>query len=125
VDIGTARCDFPGGDANDLYQSGRKLLSFPDHFKIWTGHDYPPDGRSGPMPWVSVADHKKLNKHLKETITEEEFVTLRKERDALLAAPKLLHQSLQVNIRAGHLPEPTRFGHRLLHVPLKLTGEGW
>ncbi|KXG45611.1 uncharacterized protein PGRI_033780 [Penicillium griseofulvum] len=125
VDIGTARCDFPGGDANDLYQSGRKLLSFPDHFKIWTGHDYPPDGRSGPMPWVSVADHKKLNKHLKETITKEEFVTLRKERDALLAAPKLLHQSLQVNIRAGHLPEPTKFGHRLLHVPLKLTGEGW
>ncbi|KAJ5383112.1 hypothetical protein N7517_001023 [Penicillium concentricum] len=125
VDIGTARCDFPGGDANDLYQSGRKLLSFPDHFKIWTGHDYPPDGRSDPVPWVSVQDHKKLNKHLKESICEEEFVTLRKKRDAGLAAPKLLHQSLQVNIRAGHLPSPTKFGHRLLHVPLKFTGEAW
>ncbi|KAJ5494488.1 hypothetical protein N7463_010575 [Penicillium fimorum] len=125
VDIGTARCDFPGGDANDLYQSARKLLSFPDHFKIWTGHDYPPDGRNEPVPWVSVQDHKKLNKHLKENICEEEFVTLRKERDAGLAAPRLLHQSLQVNIRAGHLPSPTKFGLRLLHVPLKVTGEAW
>ncbi|KAF7527973.1 hypothetical protein PCG10_001907 [Penicillium crustosum] len=124
VDIGTARCDFPGGDANDLFRSGRKLLSLPDHFKIWTGHDYPPDGRD-PVPWVSVQGHKKLNKHLKDGISEEEFVTLRKERDAGLAAPKLLHQSLQVNIRAGHLPAPTKFGHRLLHIPLKLTGEAW
>ncbi|KAJ5517160.1 hypothetical protein N7527_008720 [Penicillium freii] len=124
VDIGTARCDFPGGDANDLFRSGRKLLSLPDHFKIWTGHDYPPEGRD-PVPWVSVQGHKKLNKHLKDGISEEEFVTLRKERDAGLAAPKLLHQSLQVNIRAGHLPSPTKFGHRLLHLPLKLTGEAW
>ncbi|OQD63135.1 hypothetical protein PENPOL_c010G06116 [Penicillium polonicum] len=124
VDIGTARCDFPGGDANDLFRSGRKLLSLPDHFKIWTGHDYPPEGRD-PVPWVSVQGHKELNKHLKDGISEEEFVTLRKERDAGLAAPKLLHQSLQVNIRAGHLPSPTKFGHRLLHLPLKLTGEAW
>jgi hypothetical protein len=78
-----------------------------------------------PFPRVSVHDHKKLNKHLKDGISEEEFVTLRKERDAGLAAPKLLHQSLQVNIRAGHLPSPTKFGHRLLHLPLKLTGEAW
>ncbi|KAJ5951155.1 uncharacterized protein N7479_009568 [Penicillium vulpinum] len=125
VDIGTARCDFPGGDANDLFQSGRKLLSLPEHFKIWTGHDYPPEGGRDPMPWVSVQDHKKLNKHLKDGISEEEFVSLRKERDAGLAAPKLLHQSLQVNIRAGRLPSPTKFGYRLLHVPLKLTGEAW
>ncbi|KAF9249118.1 hypothetical protein DTO006G1_8721 [Penicillium roqueforti] len=125
VDIGTARCDFPGGDANDLFRSGRKLLSLPDHFKIWTGHDYPPEGRSDPVPWVSVQDHKKLNKHLKDGISEEEFVTLRKERDAGLAAPRLLHQSLQINIRAGRLPSPTNFGYRLLHLPLKLTGEAW
>ncbi|KAJ5158925.1 uncharacterized protein N7500_008576 [Penicillium coprophilum] len=124
-DIGTARCDFPGGDANDLYQSGRKLLSFPDRFKIWTGHDYPPAERGVPVPWVSVQDHKLLNKHLNDSISEEEFVALRKERDAGLAAPKLLHQSLQINIRAGHLPSPTKFGHRLLHVPLKVTGEAW
>lgn len=125
MDIGTARCDFPGGDANDLFRSGRKLLSLPDHFKIWTGHDYPPEGRSDPVPWVSVQDHKKLNKHLKDGISEEEFVTLRKERDAGLAAPRLLHQSLQINIRAGRLPSPTNFGYRLLHLPLKLTGEAW
>ncbi|QQK46658.1 Beta-lactamase-like [Penicillium digitatum] len=124
VDIGTARCDFPGGDANDLFRSGRKLLSLPDHFKIWTGHDYPPEGRD-PVAWVSVQDHKKLNKHLKDGIGEEEFVALRKERDAGLEAPKLLHQSLQVNIRAGHLPLPSKFGHRLLHLPMKLTGEAW
>ncbi|OQE16509.1 hypothetical protein PENFLA_c027G08431 [Penicillium flavigenum] len=123
VDIGTARCDFPGGDANDLFRSGRKLLSLSDHVKIWTGHDYPPQGRSDPVPWMSVQDHKKLNKHLKDGISEEEFVALRKERDAGLAAPKLLHQSLQINIRAGRLPSPTKFGQRLLHLPLKLTEE--
>ncbi|CAG7990897.1 unnamed protein product [Penicillium nalgiovense] len=123
VDIGTARCDFPGGDANDLFRSGRKLLSLSDHVKIWTGHDYPPQGRTDPVPWVSVQDHKMLNKHLKDGISEEEFVTLRKERDAGLAAPKLLHQSLQINIRAGRLPSPTKFGQRLLHLPLKLKEE--
>ena len=95
MDIGTARCDFPGGDANDLFRSGRKLLSLSDHVKIWTGHDYPPQGRGDPVPWMSVQDHKKLNKHFKDGISEEEFVALRKERDAGLAEPKLLHQSLQ------------------------------
>jgi glyoxylase-like metal-dependent hydrolase (beta-lactamase superfamily II) len=123
VDIGTARCDFPGGDANDLFRSGRKILSLSDNVKIWTGHDYPPQGRSDPVPWMSVQDHKKLNKHFKDGINEEEFVALRKERDAGLAEPKLLHQSLQINIRAGRLPSPTKFGQRLLHLPLKLTGE--
>lgn len=125
MDIGTARCDFPGGNAKDLFQSCRKLLSLPDHVKIWIGHDYPPQGRNGPVPWMSVQDHKKLNKHLKDGISEEEFVTLRNERDAGLAAPKLLHQSLQINIRAGRLPLPTNSGYRLLHLPLKLTGEAW
>ncbi|KAJ5459223.1 hypothetical protein N7530_011167 [Penicillium desertorum] len=123
VDIGTARCDFPGGDANDLFRSGRKILSLSDNVKIWTGHDYPPQGRSDPVPWMSVQDHKKLNKHFKDGINEEEFVALRKERDAGLAEPKLLHQSLQINIRAGRLPSPTKFGQRLLHLPLKLTEE--
>ncbi|KAJ6190396.1 hypothetical protein N7519_000417 [Penicillium mononematosum] len=105
VDIGTARCDFPGGNANDLFRSGRKLLSLSDHVKIWTGHDYPP--QDGVTPCLG----------------EEEFVALRKERDAGLAEPKLLHQSLQINIRAGRLPSPTKFGQRLLHLPLKLTEE--
>lgn len=125
ADIGTARCDFPGGDAKDLFQSGRKLLSFPGHVKIWTGHDYPPDGRTDPVPWLSVREHRELNKHLKDGMSEEEFVAVRKERDEKLAAPRLLHQSLQINIRAGRLPAPTEAGHRLLHVPLKIGGEGW
>lgn len=74
---------------------------------------------------MSVEDHKAENKHLKTGITEDEFVYLRKERDANLAEPKLLHQSLQVNIRAGHLPGPTKTGHRMLHLPLKLKGVEW
>ncbi|KAB2573653.1 metallo-beta-lactamase domain protein [Lasiodiplodia theobromae] len=122
VDIGTARCDFPGGSADDLFRSGKKLLSLPDHVKIWTGHDYPPDGRTDPVPWMSVRDHRAQNKHLKDGVTHEAFVAQRKERDAQLAAPRLLHQSLQVNIRAGHPPEPTESGHRFLHLPLKLQG---
>ncbi|KAJ5348475.1 uncharacterized protein N7506_001728 [Penicillium brevicompactum] len=125
ADIGTARCDFPGGDAKDLFQSGRKLLDLPGHFKIWTGHDYPPEGRTEPVPWLSVREHRELNKHLKDGMSEEHFVALRKERDEKLAAPRLLHQSLQINIRAGRLPAPTEAGHRLLHVPLKIAGEGW
>ncbi|KAJ5985200.1 hypothetical protein N7499_008522 [Penicillium canescens] len=123
TDIGTARCDFPGGSARDLYASGRKLLSLPDHYKIWTGHDYPPEGRSEPVPWMSVRDHKRLNKHLKEGICEEEFVALRRERDGGLKAPRLLHQSLQINIRAGRLPKVEESGFRFLHVPLVVGGE--
>ncbi|KAJ9269273.1 hypothetical protein DTO212C5_4545 [Paecilomyces variotii] len=124
VDIGTARCDFPGGSANDLYNSGRKLLSLPDHVKIWPGHDYPPEGR-GPAPWISVKAHREKNTHLNDKVTEDEFVTFRKERDAKLAEPRLLHQSLQMNIRAGRLPKPTESGHRMLHLPLKLRGLEW
>ncbi|KAE8316118.1 beta-lactamase-like protein [Aspergillus transmontanensis] len=125
ADIGTARCDFPGGSAHSLFNSGRKLLSLPDHVRIWTGHDYPPEGRATPIPWLSVQDHKSQNKHLKDGITEEEFVSLRQERDAKLAEPRLLHQSLQINIRAGQLPKPTEAGHRMLHVPLKLGDVKW
>lgn len=77
------------------------------------------------MPWMSVQEHRKLNKHLKDGISEEQFVALRRERDAGLAAPKLLHQSLQINIRAGRLPQPTDAGLRLLHVPLKIGTDGW
>ncbi|KAF2799278.1 Metallo-hydrolase/oxidoreductase [Melanomma pulvis-pyrius CBS 109.77] len=125
ADIGTARCDFPGGSAVDLWNSARTLLALPDHTKIWTGHDYPPDGRSEPMPYMSVKDHKEQNKHLKDSITEEKFLAMRKERDASLAAPRLLDQSLQINIRGGRLPEPTEAGQRLLHLPLKLKGAEW
>ena len=72
------------------------------------------------MAWMSVGGHKKQNKHLKDGTTEEQFVRLRTERDSALAAPKLLHQSLQINVRGGHLPKPTESGHRMLHIPLKV-----
>ncbi|GFF43298.1 probable metallo-hydrolase BURPS1710b_2304 [Aspergillus lentulus] len=124
-DIGTARCDFPGGSARSLYQSGRKVLDLPDHVRIWTGHDYPPEERKEPVPSLSVQDHRRQNKHLKNGVTEEEFVALRKERDSKLAEPRLLHQSLQMNIRAGRLPTPTESGQQLLHLPLKLKGLTW
>ncbi|KAH6996039.1 beta-lactamase-like protein [Ilyonectria sp. MPI-CAGE-AT-0026] len=125
ADLGTARCDFPGGSASSLFNSGRRLLSLPDHVKIWTGHDYPPEERGAPAPWMSVKDHKAQNKHLRDGITEEEFVALRKKRDATLGEPRLIHQSLQVNIRAGHLPKANEAGHRLLHVPMKQKGVEW
>ncbi|KAL1955961.1 hypothetical protein VTO42DRAFT_7946 [Malbranchea cinnamomea] len=125
ADIGTARCDFPGGSAENLYKSGRRLLELPDHIKIWTGHDYPPADRGKPVPWMTVKDHKRQNKHLKFGISEDEFVALRKERDAKLAAPKLLHQSLQMNIRAGRLPKATESGSRMLHLPLNLDNVQW
>ena len=125
VDIGTARCDFPGGSANSLYNSGRKLLELADNVKIWTGHDYPPAGREKPVPWMSVQEHKQRNAHIKDGITEQAFVALRTERDAKLAAPRLLHQSLQMNIRGGRLPKPTDVGFRMLHLPLKLECKEW
>ncbi|KAM7182765.1 beta-lactamase-like protein [Rhypophila sp. PSN 637] len=125
ADIGTARCDFPGGSAHQLYTSGRRLLSLPDHVKIWTGHDYPPEGGRAPLAFMTVAEHREKNKHLREGIQEDAFVAMRNERDASLGAPRLLHQSLQTNIRAGHLPRPTeKHGDRLFHVPVKVKGGG-
>lgn len=97
----------------------------PDHVKIWTGHDYPPEGRDAPVPWMTVQQHKEQNKHLKAGVTEDDFVALRQARDAQLAAPKLLHQSLQINIRGGRLPKPSATGYRLLRLPLQLKGIEW
>lgn len=119
ADIGTARCDFPGGDASALYKSGRKLLSLPDHVKIWTGHDYPPKDRK-PMPFMTVEEHKKQNKHLREGVTEQDFVAMRNQRDSALGAPRLIHPSLQMNIRSGRLPKPTSSGQQMLHLPLNI-----
>ncbi|OJJ86968.1 MBL fold metallo-hydrolase [Aspergillus glaucus CBS 516.65] len=125
ADIGTARCDFPGGSARDMFQSGRKLLGLADEVKIWTGHDYPPQGREGPRPWMSVREHRRHNKHLMDGTTLEAYVAMREERDAKMSEPKLLHPSLQINIRAGQLPKPTPSGHRMLHLPLKSEGVAW
>ncbi|KAK4167505.1 putative beta-lactamase hydrolase-like protein [Cladorrhinum sp. PSN259] len=124
VDIGTARCDFPGGSAHSLYKSARKLLSLPDHVKVWTGHDYPPEGERDPVPYVTVGGHRQMNRHVKDGMTEDEFVAMRNERDSHLAAPRLLHESLQVNVRAGRLPKENEAGMRLLKVPVKVKGMG-
>jgi len=123
--LGTARCDFPGGSAQALYQSARKLLSLPDNVKVWTGHDYPVEGERGPEPWTSVGEHRARNKHIRDGVSEEEFVEMRSERDKNLAAPRLVHESLQVNIRAGQLPKADEAGMRTFKLPLKVQGEGW
>ncbi|RKU48937.1 hypothetical protein DL546_009261 [Coniochaeta pulveracea] len=126
-DVGSARCDFPGGNSHQLYESVQKLLSLPDDFKIWTGHDYPPggDSRTEPKPYQTVAEQAEANKHVKKGVPESDFVQWRNGRDASLAEPKLLHQSLQFNIRAGRLPTPSVSGDRLVHVPLRIAGETW
>jgi hypothetical protein len=99
----------------------------PGHVKVWTGHDYPPGGddRTEPLAYTTVAEQKRSNKHLKDGVAEPDFVNWRAERDASLAAPKLLHQSLQFNIRAGRLPKPTASGDILLHLPLQLKTSKW
>ncbi|EAA32947.2 Metallo-hydrolase/oxidoreductase [Neurospora crassa] len=118
-EIGSARCDFPGGDAHALYNSVQTLFSLPAHYRIYTGHDYPSADSRSPQPYTTVADQKRLNKHLKEGTTKDQFVTWRQERDSGLAEPKLLHQALQVNVRAGRMPK-----NGMLKVPLKMPG-GW
>ncbi|KAL4789356.1 beta-lactamase-like protein [Aspergillus venezuelensis] len=122
TDLGTARADFPGGSAEHLYASGRKLLDLPDHVRVWVGHDYP-SGNREPVPYMTVAEHKRENKHLKEGVSEKEFVKMRTERDGSLAAPKLLHPSLQINIRGGKLPRETGSGLSMVHLPLKVQGK--
>ncbi|KAK0714826.1 beta-lactamase-like protein [Lasiosphaeris hirsuta] len=131
TDVGSARCDFPDGNAHELFSSISKLFSLPDSFKIWTGHDYPPGGEAGrmaPLAYTTVAEQKQSNKHIKVGTTEDEFVQWRNQRDSGLAEPRLVHQALQFNIRAGHLPAPadTPNGDQFLHVPIKLpAGDVW
>jgi glyoxylase-like metal-dependent hydrolase (beta-lactamase superfamily II) len=102
-DYGTARCDFPGGSARDLYASIQRLLALPPTTRLFMCHDYPPNGRE-PRYETSVAEERANNVLVHAGITEREFVTARQTRDAGLAAPVLLIPSIQVNIRAGHLP---------------------
>lgn len=123
-DLGTARADFPGGSAEQIFKSAQKILALPGHTRVWSGHDYPPEGREA-MSSMTVQEHREQNKHLMDGTSEEEFVKMRNTRDAALAAPKLLHQSLQVNIRGGNLPKPDEDGQRTLHLPLKLDKLSW
>ncbi|OLN95617.1 putative metallo-hydrolase-like protein 2 [Colletotrichum chlorophyti] len=96
-DVGSARCDFPGGNARDLFVSVRRLLNLPQDTKIWAGHDYPPAGR-GPVAMTKVSQQKAENKHLGQGVTEEDFIKWREERDAALGEPRLMHWALQVNM---------------------------
>lgn len=117
-DYGTARADFPGGDAATLYRSIRRILALPPETRIFVGHDYLPAGRSSPAWETTVADERAANIHVHDGVGEEEFVKLRKARDKMLAAPKLILPSLQVNIRGGALPKPERDGRIYLRTPV-------
>ena len=116
-DVGTARCDFPGGDAKTLYRSIQKILSYPGQTKLYMCHDYPPNGRPEKC-MTTVADERANNIHVHDVVTEEQFVQMRTARDKTLEMPVLILPSIQVNIRAGHFPEPDSNGVAYLKIPL-------
>ena len=118
-DVGSARCDFPGGDAHQLYQSVRRILALPPQTRLFLCHDYPPDTRAS-QPMCTVADQRQGNIHVRDGITEAEFVAMRQARDATLAMPNLILPSVQVNIRAGHLPPAESDGHHYLKLPVNV-----
>jgi glyoxylase-like metal-dependent hydrolase (beta-lactamase superfamily II) len=121
-DVGTARCDFPGGSATALYRSIRRLLALPPDTRLHLCHDYPPPGRGEPRNVTTVAEQRAHNLHVHDGIDEAAFVALREARDATLAPPVLILPSLQVNIRAGRLPEPEANGIAYLRLPLNRIG---
>ena len=124
-DSGTARADFPGGDAHALWRSIQRILALPDDTRLFTGHDYMPNGRK--VAWEStVAEQKAGNSHLLKAPTEAEYVALRQARDKTLPMPKLILHALQVNIRGGRLPEPESNAKRYLKIPIDaLPGAAW
>lgn len=121
-DVGTARCDFPGGDAGTLYDSIQRLLTLPDDTLMYLCHDYPSGGRTH-TPSTTVSAQKQSNIHVKDGINKEEFVVMRERRDATLAMPHLILPSIQVNIQAGKMPEPEDNGTRYLKIPLNVLGK--
>jgi glyoxylase-like metal-dependent hydrolase (beta-lactamase superfamily II) len=124
-DAGTARADFPGGSARDLWRSIVRIMALPGDTRLFTGHDYCPGGRK-PCWESTVAQQRTENTHLTKAKTERDFVALRESRDRKLTMPKLILHSLQVNIRGGRLPEPEDNGKRYLKIPLDaLEGVPW
>ena len=116
-DLGSARADFPGGDARQLYRSIQKILSYPDETRIFVCHDYPPSSRE--VKWsTTVGEQKEKNVHVKTSILEDEFVKIREARDKTLNMPKLIIPSIQVNMRAGNLPPPEDNGSVYIKVPI-------
>ena len=116
-DVGTARADFPGGDAHMLYRSIRRLLDLPPRMRIFVCHDYPPEGRE-PRWETTVAEQRAGNIHVRDGISEEAFVATRTARDATLDVPTLLLPSIQVNVRGGDLPPPDDNGVAYLRIPI-------
>lgn len=117
-DFGTARCDFPGGSAETLFDSVQKILALPEETRIFVGHDYKAPGRDDYAWETTVGAQKALNIHIKSGKTREEFVAMRQSRDATLAMPRLIIPSLQINMRAGQMPEPEDNGVTYLKVPI-------
>jgi glyoxylase-like metal-dependent hydrolase (beta-lactamase superfamily II) len=117
-DYGTARCDFPGGDARTLWHSIRRLLSLPEESRLWMCHDYKAPGRDAYAWQSTVAQQRAANPHVKDGKTEEEFVAFRTTRDRQLSAPTLLLPSIQVNVRAGRFPKAEANGVRYLKIPV-------
>jgi glyoxylase-like metal-dependent hydrolase (beta-lactamase superfamily II) len=116
-DGGTARADFPGGDAHVLYRSIKRVLELPPETRLFMCHDYAPGGRA--IKWeTTVAEERSSNIHVRDGVTEDEFVKMREARDKTLALPNLIIPSIQVNIRGGNLPEPDATGKRQLKVPI-------
>jgi len=116
-DVGTARCDFPGGSASTLYQSIQKILALPETTEIYICHDYPTPGRDHEYK-TTVAQQRQHSKHVHDGVTEAEFVAMREARDATLDMPRLILPSIQVNIRAGHMPPADADGKVYLKLPI-------
>ena len=118
-DVGTARCDFPGGNASTLYRSVQKILSYPDSTRLFMCHDYPPGNR--PIAYeTTIGEEKKKNIHIHEGVSEAQFVEMRNQRDRTLEMPVLILPSIQVNIRAGHPPPPEKNGKAYLKIPFNV-----
>lgn len=119
-DYGTARADFPGGDARQLYRSIRRVLSLPEDTRLFLCHDYKAPGRDVYRWETTVGEQRRTSVHINDTISEAAFVAMRETRDATLAVPTLLLPSIQVNIRAGRFPEAEANGVRYLRIPVKV-----
>ncbi|MGB0557729.1 MAG: MBL fold metallo-hydrolase [Paracoccaceae bacterium] len=117
-DFGTARCDFPGGSSQTLYESIQKILALPDETKIFVGHDYKAPGRDEYSWETTVGEQRRKNVHIGGDVKAEAFIKLRDERDAKLAMPKLIVPSLQINMRAGNMPPPDEHGDVFLKLPI-------
>lgn len=122
-DYGTARCDFPGGDARSLYRSIQKIYALPDNTRIFLCHDYLPEGRESYCWETTVEEEKKHNIHVHVGVSEDDFVAMREARDITLDVPRLILPSVQVNMRAGYLPPAEDNGVRYMKIPINTVGK--